>query len=239
MKNELKILGKNGNLYSLEEYLKLPGNTYGYAVGIVFSSPVIGQRILAFPSWDIEWGELNTMYNKCYSELEAVQIISGLEDTKRVAEAQKDLDYMTAAQKCLSCEPKKFQWYLPSLVELGVIYALRDEINDAMKQLGCDNTCLLPTEKFCKSEIWSCFEINKFNSWYVSFQDGNFYYDNKNIKYTVRAIAMLPSTNYKVTANLEDLKQSSKGIEDLSDTEVINELRNRGYKGQINKTLDI
>lgn len=35
MKNELKILGKNGNLYSLEEYLKLQGNTYHYAVGII------------------------------------------------------------------------------------------------------------------------------------------------------------------------------------------------------------
>lgn len=83
MKNELKILGKNGNLYSLEEYLKLQGNTYHYAVGIIFESPIIGKRVLAFDSWKEKWANeekniLNVYQNQKLFNHYAVQIIQNV-----------------------------------------------------------------------------------------------------------------------------------------------------------------
>ena len=238
MKNELKILGVNGNIYTLEEYLKLPGNTYHYAVGIVFSSPIIGQRVLTLQSWNGKFGE-EKVYTELRSESEVIQVVSGLEDTKRIVEAQAHTDAMTAAERCWGYKDGGLQWYLPSLMELGVIYILRDEINEAMKQLGCDSDYLLPTEDSDETWIWSSSEYSQFSSWGVCFGSGNFGSGSKCNTFIIRAIAMLPSTDYKVVVKLEDFKQGLKGIKDSSDTDLVTELRNRGFKGELTKEIKL
>ncbi len=238
--NNLKILGVNGNIYTLEEYLKLPGNTYHYAVGIVFEFPIIGKRVLAFNSWKEKWGNRETLYTEIYSEAEAVQVMSGLEDTRRIVEAQVNTDDMTAAKRCWEYKDCGLQWYLPSLMELGVIYTLRDEINKAMERLGCDSDNLLPTENSDEPLIWSSSESSQFLSWYVNFYSGYFNYNGKCYTLIVRAVAMLPE-KFEVSPDFEEVSPTLgktyivPNIKDLPDAGLATELRNRGYKGELTK----
>lgn len=240
MKNELKILGVNGNIYTLEEYIKLPGNTYHYAVGIVFESPIIGKRVLAFNSWKEKWGN-EEVYTKVNSESEAVQVMSGLEDTKRIVEAQANTDCMTAAKRCWEYKAGGLQWYLPSLMELAVIYTLRNEINDVMKRLNCNSECLLPTEDSDENWVWSSAELSQFSSWYGNFYSGYFYDNGKYGALVVRALAMLPEDSdispdfEKPDATLKKIIYNLSNIGDLPDSELTKELRNRGYKGELTK----
>ena len=43
-------------------------------------------------------------------------------------------------------------------MELGVLCAYRDEINKAMKEIGCPDECLLPTEDSDETWVWSSSE---------------------------------------------------------------------------------
>ena len=240
MKNNLKILGVNGNIYTLEEYLKLPGNTYNYAVGIIFESPIIGKRVLAFDSWKEKWGE-RKVYNQTLSGSKAVQRISGLEDTERITEIQDYEDDMTAAKRCWEYKAGNLQWYLPSLMELGVIYTFRDKINEVMERLGCSSDHLLPTEDSDETWIWSSSEYSQLDSWFVTFNGGNFGNDGKYDTLVVRAIAMLPKKSEispsfeKPDETLKKIVYKLSSIKDLPDAELVTELRNRGFKGELTK----
>ena len=152
--------------------------------------------------------------------------MSGLEDTRRIVEAQADTDGMTAAKRCWEYKNGGLQWYLPSLMELGVIYMLRDEINEAMERLDCSSDCLLPTEDSDEAWIWSSSEYSQFYSWYVNFCSGNFYGYYKCYTFIVRAVAMLPE---------EEDELHVCTLEGFSSIELAAELRSRGYKGELTK----
>lgn len=186
----ISVLGNDQKMYEVNEFVK-SGKNYTDAIGIVFGSPVLGQRVLAFPSWQEKWGDKEKVYTKTHSESAAVQIMSGLEDTKRIVEALANTDGMTAAKRCWEYEAGGLQWYLPSLMELGVIYTLRDEINEAMERLGCDSDCLLPTEAPDETWVWSSSESSQFSSWNVYFDNGYFYNNGKFNTFVVRAVAAL------------------------------------------------
>jgi hypothetical protein len=57
---------------------------------------------------------------------------------------------MTAAKRCWNYQKGGFQWYLPCLMELGVLCAYRDEINKSNERNWMSDECLLPTEDSMK-----------------------------------------------------------------------------------------
>ena len=118
--------------------------------------------------------------------------------------------------------------------ELGVLCAYRDEINKAMKEIGCPDECLLPTEDSDETWVWSGTESSQGYSWYVNFSNG--YFNSGGNKYDsgmVRAVAAFQPSPSLLTGE-------AKSNDCLhSDEALINMLRERGYKGELTKTLTI
>ena len=162
-----------------------------------------------------------------------MQTFSGLDLTKRIVEGQAGIDGMTAAKRCWNFQKGGFQWYLPCLMELGVLCAYRDEINKAMKEIGCPDECLLPTEDSDETWVWSSSELSQGNSWLVNFSNGYFSFSNKYNSLMVRAVAAFQPSPSLLTGE-------AKSNDCLhSDEALINMLRERGYKGELTKTLTI
>lgn len=240
MKNyEVKVLGNDKQVYDVAAFVAV-GKNYSDAIGIVFSSPIIGQRVLAFDAWLEQWGE-RKIHVEERNESQAVQVLCGLEDTKRVVEAQSGNSDMTAAKRCWQYKCGDLQWYLPSLMELGTLFLVRDEINDAMRQLGCDSDCLLPTEDSYENWLWSSSEYSQNGSWYVNFGNGDFYSYYKYNSGVVRAVAALSDASHREPlseANGQG-EQIQYNAPELSDEDLVNMLRQRGFTGNVSKIINL
>lgn len=188
---KIKLLGNDKKVYEVSEFVA-SGKTYKDAIGIVFGTPIIGHRILAFDSWTCKWGDTNSVLTEEHNEAQAVQILCGLEDTRRIVEAQKNLKDITAAKTCWKYGIGDLQWYLPSVMELGALFLCRDEINEAMKQLECEEYNFLPTEYSDNPWVWSSSEYLQSYSWFVYFSNGNFHGTGKIGTFVVRAVAAFP-----------------------------------------------
>lgn len=230
MKNEIQVLGNNKQIYGVADFVAV-GKNYKDAIGIVFGTPIIGLRVLAFDGSVEQWGKTDRVLTEPHNESQAVQILCGLEDTKRIVKEQTNLDELTAAKWCWSYQKGDFQWYLPSVMELGALFLVRDQVNDAMKQIGCDSDCLLPTENSDETWVWSSSESRQCGSWSVGFGNGNFFNYTKNGSYVVRAVAALSHTLFPI--------QGPSNDEKVSDEKLLTILRNRGYSGELTKTLKI
>lgn len=233
MDYKIKVLGNDEKTYEVSKFVE-SGKTYKDAIGIVFGTPIIGQRILAFDSWTCKWGDTNSVLTEKHNEAQTVQILCGLEDTKSIVEAQKSLKDITAAKLCWKYGIGDLQWYLPSVMELGALFLYRDEINEAMKQLGCEEHMFLPTEDSDEPWIWSSSECSQGNSWYVDFSYGYFNGYFKNGTYVARAVAAPFSQPTSLSLFLDEAK--SKDAE-MSDEELVTMLRERGYSGELTKKI--
>ena len=240
MKNyEVKVLGNDKQVYDVAAFVAA-GKSYSDAIGIVFGSPIIGQRVLAFDAWLEQWGE-RKIHVEERNESQAVQVLCGLEDTKRVVEAQSDNSGMTAAKRCWQYKCGDLQWYLPSLMELGTLFLVRDEVNEVMRQLGCDSDCFLPTEDSDERWLWSSSESSQGNSWGVSFGYGYFSSGYKCYSTVVRAVAALSDASHREPlseANGQG-EQIRYNAPELSDEDLVNMLRQRGYTGNVNKVINL
>lgn len=234
-KYEIKVLGNDKQVYEVADFIAA-GKNHNDAVGIIFGTPIIGLRVLAFDSWSGQWGQTNRVLTEQHNEPQAVQILCGLEDTKRIVEAQNHNNEMTAAKWCWQYRRGDCQWYLPSLMELGALFLVRDQINDAMKQLGCCSDCLLPTEDSDETWVWSSSESSQYGSWYVYFGNGPFGYISKLGSNVVRAVAAPFSQPH--SPSLFSGEAKSKDSE-ISDEDLVNLLRSRGYSGELTKTLTV
>lgn len=234
-KYEIKVLGNDKQVYEVADFVAV-GKTYKDAIGIIFGTPIIGLRVLAFDCSLEQWDKTEKVATESHNESQAVEILCGLEDTKRIVEAQGYNDEMTAAKWCWQYRRGDLHWYLPSLMELGALFLVRDQINDAMKQLGCRSDCLLPTKSSDKICVWSSSEYSQNNSWSVRFGNGNFYYYGKVDSYVVRAVAA--PFSQPQSQRLFSGESKSKDSE-ISDEELVNLLRSRGYSGELTKTLTV
>ena len=230
MKNEIQVLGNDKQMYGVADFVAA-GKNHKDAIGIVFGTPIIGLRVLAFDSWLGQWGKTDRVLTEPHNKSQAVQILCGLEDTKRIVKEQTNLDELTAAKWCWSYQKGDFQWYLPSVMELGALFLVRDQVNDAMEQLWCDSDCLLPTENSDETWVWSSSESSQGYSWYVHFGNGSFYGTSKLDSFVVRAVALLSHTLFPI--------QGPSNDEKISDEKLLTILRNRGYSGELTKTLKI
>lgn len=230
-KYSISVLGADKKQYEIADF-RARGMNYTNAIGIIVTTEFMS-RILAFDTWQEQWGNTDRILTEEQNESVAMQTFSGLDLTKRIVEAQTDIDGMTAAKRCWNYQKGGLQWYLPCLMELGVLCAYRDEINKAMKEIGCPDECLLPTEDSDETWVWSSSEYSHINSWYVTFSYGNFYNYIKCYSGMVRAVAAFQPSPSLLTGE-------AKSNDCLhSDEALINMLRERGYKGELTKTLTI
>ena len=228
----ISVLGADKKQYEIADF-RARGMNYANAIGIIVETEFMS-RVLAFDTWQEQWGNTDRILTEEQNESVAMQTFSGLDLTKRIVEAQTDIDGMTAAKRCWNYQKGGLQWYLPCLMELGVLCAYHDEINKAMKEIGCPDECLLPTEDSDETWVWSCSEYSQYSSWYVYFSHGNFYsFSSKYNSYMVRAVAAFQPSPSLLTGE-------AKSNDCLhSDEALINMLRERGYKGELTKTLTI
>lgn len=227
----ISVLGADKKQYEIADF-RARGMNYANAIGIIVETEFMS-RVLAFDTWQEQWGNTDRILTEKQNESVAMQTFSGLDLTKRIVEAQTDIDGMTAAKRCWNYQKGGLQWYLPCLMELGVLCAYRDEINKAMKEIGCPDECLLPTEDSDETWVWSSSESSQSNSWGVSFSNGYFDLYSKCNSYMVRAVAAFQPSPSLLTGE-------AKSNDCLhSDEALINMLRARGYKGELTKTLII
>ena len=230
-KYSISVLGADKKQYEIADF-RARGMNYTNAIGIIVTTEFMS-RILAFDTWQEQWGNTDRILTEEQNESVAMQTFSGFDLTKRIVEAQTDIDGMTAAKRCWNYQKGGLQWYLPCLMELGVLCAYHDEINKAMKEIGCPDECLLPTEDSDETWVWSSSEISQGSSWFVSFSNGNFNNYNKFNSNMVRAVAAFQPSPSLLTGE-------AKSNDCLhSDEALINMLRERGYKGELTKTLTI
>lgn len=227
----ISVLGADKKQYEIADF-RARGMNYTNAIGIIVTTEFMS-RILAFDTWKEQWGNTGRVLTEEQNESVAMQTFSGLDLTKRIVEAQTDIDGMTAAKRCWNYQKGGLQWYLPCLMELGVLCAYRDEINKAMKEIGCPDECLLPTEDSDETWVWSSSERSQYVSWSVYFSNGSFYFNSKCYSFMVRAVAAFQPSPSLLTGE-------AKSNDCLhSDEALINMLRERGYKGELTKTLTI
>lgn len=227
----ISVLGADKKQYEIADF-RARGMNYANAIGIIVETEFMS-RVLAFDTWQEQWGNTDRILTEEQNESVAMQTFSGLDLTKRIVEAQTDIDGMTAAKRCWNYQKGGLQWYLPCLMELGVLCAYHDEINKAMKEIGCPDECLLPTEDSDETWVWSSSEGSQYGSWNVDFSVGSFYNYSKCYSNVVRAVAAFQPSPSLLTGE-------AKSNDCLhSDEALINMLRERGYKGELTKTLTI
>lgn len=227
----ISVLGADKKQYEIADF-RARGMNYANAIGIIVETEFMS-RVLAFDTWQEQWGNTDRILTEEQNESVAMQTFSGLDLTKRIVEAQTDIDGMTAAKRCWNYQKGGLQWYLPCLMELGVLCAYHDEINKAMKEIGCPDECLLPTEDSDETWVWSSSEYSQYGSWYVYFGNGYFNGNGKYFSIMVRAVAAFQPSPSLLTGE-------AKSNDCLhSDEALINMLRERGYKGELTKTLTI
>ena len=158
-KHSISVLGADKKQYEIADF-RARGMNYTNAIGIIVTTEFMS-RILAFDTWQERWGNTDRVLTEEQNESVAMQTFSGLDLTKRIVEGQAGIDGMTAAKRCWNYQKGGFQWYLPCLMELGVLCAYRDEINKAMKEIGCPDECLLPTEDSDETWVWSSSELSQ------------------------------------------------------------------------------
>lgn len=231
MKNEIQVLGNDKQMYDVADFVAA-GKTYKDAIGIIFGTPIIGLRVLAFDSWLEQWGKTDRVLTEPHNEPQVMQILCGHEDTKRIVREQINLEKVTAAKLCLNYLKGDLQWYLPSVMELAALFLVRDQVNDAIEQLKCSRDCLLPTENSNEDWVWSSSESGEAYSWGMNFASSRLYDGyNKDSSHVVRAVALLSHTLFPI--------QGPSNDEKISDEKLLTILRNRGYSGELTKTLKI
>ena len=149
-----------------------------YQGGIIFYLDATGcHGLIAAPS-DQSTGIL--WYNGSYSVTNAVRdgIGAGEFNTERIIANQATGAY--AAQICANYQGGNYgDWYLPSKYELNLMYLSIGQGN----ALGLGNV-----GGFANNVYWSSTEVDYYNAWFQSFNDGNQYFYFKLTNYYVRAV---------------------------------------------------
>lgn len=195
-------------------------------IGVVLQTETIGM-VISLDQWNEIWCSDGNrkVFNKEYSEAEALQTLSGLELTRNIVKQnEEDGESMTAAMRCWQYKKGNLQWYLPSLYELGTIIAYRDELNEVLEMLDAD--------QFDEDDWgWSSSEGSRWSAWGGFFGSGNFYDGGKCRSYVVRAVsAFSPLQRGDFSSPSENGNYSP-----FTEESAIEYLRQLGYTGELTK----
>lgn len=234
MKHKISIKTLNYGVLSVYEFQQARIDT-SEVVGIVLQTETIG-LILALPLWDERWSHTEQCVivknNDDYiGEAVALTSLSGLEQTKTIVETHSNDTEMYAAKRCWEYDCAGLQWYLPSLYELAMLQAYKDEINSTLDQIG------LSQAKLTDWYHWSSSEGAQPYAWYVDFSNGYFGYNNKYGSSVVRAVCAFESLRGVLSTPSATTTVTATNDPELSDEDLIGLLKARGYSGQITKTL--
>lgn len=238
--HKISVMDSEHNVLTPEEYNQKHGSLTEL-IGIVVQTDILG-LVLSPDQWDcINWSNKNeddeSVLTEEQSESVALQIISGFEHTREIVQKQEGDDGESAAQVCWNYKSGGLQWYLPSLLELSTIYAFKDEINNVIRQIDKD-IVLLPDNGY----MWSSSEFSQRHAWYVNFGDG--YINGWGYKcngFTVRAVAAfssLASIGERVDTRANQ-EASKSNVADMTDEQLVQVLRERGFSGTINKQMNL
>ncbi|MBO5630534.1 MAG: DUF1566 domain-containing protein [Aeriscardovia sp.] len=231
MEHKISVKTHNDGIMSVNEF-KNANLCNKEVAGIVLQTETIG-LILALPIWKEKWGDDDICVDvkdedDYIGEANALTTLSGLEATKRIIAAHKDYEGMYAAKRCWEYECAGFQWYLPSLYELGMIRAYKDEINAALDELE------LPEAKLGDDWSWSSSEYTQYIAWLIYFSNGYFYGYYKYYSYVVRAVCAFESLRGVLST-----PSQKTSLEELTDEELAAEFKKRGYEGTLTMTKTV
>ena len=68
MENEIQVLGNDKQMYDVTDFVAA-GKTYKDAIGIVFGTPIIGLRVLAFDGSVEQWGKTDRVLTEPHNEV--------------------------------------------------------------------------------------------------------------------------------------------------------------------------
>lgn len=228
MEHKISVKTFDNGVMSVSEF-KNAGLNKREVVGIVLQTETIG-LILALPSWKEKWGDNEICVDvkdgdDYIGEAIALTTLCGLEATQRIVKAHEDYEGMYAAKRCLEYDCAGLQWYLPSLYELGMLAAFKNEINAVLDELG------LLDAKLKDEWSWSSSEAGQNGAWYVNFSNGSFYNSSKYYSNVVRAVCAFEP--------LRGVLSTPSEKTELTDDELIALLKQRNYKGEITKTFKL
>ena len=234
--HKISVMDLQQNVLTPEEYNQ-KYHTSDSLLGIIVQTEILG-LILSPVQWnDVVWSkDEGTVVTVEQSEGIALQTISGLEHTREIVQKQKDEDN-TAAKICWNYDNGNFQWYLPSILEVSTIYAFKDEINEVIRKID-KHLPLLPE---C-DPLWSSSEWSRHYAWCVYSGVGSItHWDPKSSVGTVRAVTAFSSLSsigerVDTLANKEDCKSNVVG---MTDEQLVQILRERGFTGAINKLINL
>ena len=238
--HKISVMDSEHNVLTPEEYNQKHGSLTEL-IGIVVQTDILG-LVLSPDQWDcINWSNKNeddeSVLTEEQSESVALQTISGFEHTREIVQKQEGDDGESAAQVCWNYKSGGLQWYLPSLLELSTIYVFKDEINNVIRQIDKD-IVLLPDNGY----MWSSSEYSQWGAWYVNFGGGNIgYWYYKYGGGTVRAVAAfssLASIGERVDTRANQ-EASKSNVADMTDEQLVQVLRERGFSGTINKQMNL
>lgn len=233
MEHKISVKTYNDGIMSVNEFKNANLNKKEVA-GIVLQTETIG-LILALPIWKEKWGDEDICVDvkdedDYIGESKALTTLCGLEATKRIIQAHKDYEGMFAAKRCFEYECAGLQWYLPSLYELGMLSAFKEEINAVLDELS------LPEAKLGDDWSWSSSENSQTSAWGIDFSDGYFGYGNKSNSLVVRAVCAFESLRGVLSTPSE-----KTSLSDLTDEELAAEFKKRGFEGELTmkKTIKV
>lgn len=233
MKHRISVLGNDGNQYSIEDFIS---SNVGNPIGVVVQNEIMGV-VLSLVEWEARWSNDELLTEK-QSECVALQTLSGKELTARIATKQRENGSTedTAALLCDNFVNGDMKWYLPCLAELSMIAAYKDEINEVISKLSCGDA--LGGEWY-----WSSSEYSQNGAWSVNFSFGNYGgWGCKYHTYRVRACAAFsPLANRceRPSGASEKVSVVAEKTVELTDEELVDMLRKRGFNGSITKTINI
>ena len=233
MEHKISVKTYNDGIMSVNEFKNANLNKKEVA-GIVLQTETIG-LILALPIWKEKWGDDDICVDvkdedDYIGESKALTTLCGLEATKRIIEAHKDYEGMFAAKRCFEYECAGLQWYLPSLYELGMLSAFKEEINAVLDELN------LPAAKLGDEYSWSSSGGGQTDAWGIHFSNGGFYSNYKYGSSVVRAVCAFESLRGVLSTPSE-----KTSLSDLTDEELAAEFKKRGFEGELTmkKTIKI
>lgn len=201
-------------------------------IGIILQTENIGMIICPIITNNVFCGMRNEkVFYDIFSMSHTIHMKDGYDITKKIAEQNiKDNDMTTAANIAYKTERGELKWSLPTLLELSYIYETNKEIDEILKFFGFDLLFDLNEDDKNYYYAWSCQEASVNSTWALELENGDFSYVDKTVFNKTILVAPYQSLS-------EEKYEQQKEAKELTEEEAINFLKEKGYKGTLQKEI--